>query len=70
MNEGFLDFDVIIDAAQEDALIAEGDASIGEAAEGVSDFGGEFAGVVGVDGDEERVVLFQHGAELGGDALG
>ncbi len=33
------------------------------------DLGGEFARVVRVDGDEERVMLFQHRAELGRDPL-
>ena len=51
-------------------MVAERDAGVGEAAEGVADFGGEFARVVGVDGNEKRVVLFQHRAEFRRDALG
>lgn len=57
VDEGFLDIDVVVDAAEEDGLVTKGDAGVGEACECVADFGGEFAGVVGVDGDEEGVVL-------------
>ena len=69
VHEGLHDVGLVIDATEEDALVAEGHAMIGEALEASADFGGEFAGVVGVDADEEGVIFLQHLAERGGDAL-
>ena len=40
------------------------------AAKGVANFGGEFVGVVGVDGKEEGLELLEHVAEFRGDSLG
>ena len=59
----------VVDVLEQDGLVAERNAGVGEAAEGVADFGGEFARVVGVDADEERMKFFQHRAEFGRDAL-
>jgi hypothetical protein len=55
LDEGLHDVRIVVDVAEEDGLVAEGDAGIGEAAQGVADLGGEFAGVIGVDAEEERV---------------
>ncbi len=70
VHEGLHDVGLVVDATEEDALVAKGDAVIGEALEAGADFGGEFAGVIGVDADEEGVVFLQHLAKRGGDALG
>ncbi len=70
VDEGLHDVGLVVDATEEDALIAEGDTVIGESLEAGADFGGEFAGVIGVDADEEGVILLQHLAKRGGDALG
>jgi hypothetical protein len=70
VDERFLDFHAVVHAAEQHALVAERDAGVGEAAECVAHFGGEFARVVGVDRNEERVVFFQHRAEFRSDALG
>jgi len=70
VHEFFLDFYAVVDSFKKDALVSERDAGVGESVERFFDFTGEFARVVGVDGDEERVVLRQHGAEGGGDPLG
>ena len=70
VHEGLHDVGFVVDATEEDALVAEGNTVIGESLEASADFGGEFAGVIGVDADEEGVVFLQHLAERGGDALG
>lgn len=60
VDECFLDFGGVVDAAKEDGLVAQRDAGFSKADEAVADFGGEFFGMVGVDGDEERVMFFKH----------
>lgn len=69
MDEGFHDVRFVIDATQEDTLIAEGHAVIGEALKSGADFGGELAGVIGVNADEEGVILLQHLAQRRSDSL-
>lgn len=56
VDEGGLDGEGVVDAAQEDGLIAELDAGSREAREALAHFGGEFPGVIGVNGNEEGVV--------------
>ena len=70
MHQGFLDFRGIVHAAQQNRLVAERDAGFCEADKTIADFGGEFSGMIGMDGDEKRMVLFQHVAEFRRDALG
>jgi hypothetical protein len=70
LNVRFHDLGSVIDMAQEDGLIAEWDAGVGEASEGVANLEGQFTWVIGVDADEEGVELFEHGAQFRGDALG
>jgi len=58
------------DVVEAASSMEEGDhTGIGEAAESVTHFGGEFFGVVGVNGNKERVEFLQHVAELRSDAL-
>jgi hypothetical protein len=70
VDEGAHDFGGVVDVAKEDGLVAQGDAGVGEAAEGVAYLGGDFTRVIGVDGDEEGVELAQGFAQGGRDALG
>ncbi len=67
---GFHDGPVVIDLTEQDRLVAQGNAGIGQAPQGVTRFGGQLPGMVGVDADEKRVVSAEHGAELRGNALG
>ena len=60
---------VVVDVLEEDGLVAQRDAGVGEATEGIADLGGQLARVVRVDADEEGVELPQHRAQLGRDAL-
>jgi hypothetical protein len=69
LDESFHHHGVVIHVAEEDGLVAEGDAGIGEATECSADFSCEFARVIGMNTDEERMVLLQHGAEFRSDAL-
>ncbi len=69
VNEALHDFWFIVHAAQEHALIPQWHAVVCEDAEAFADLGGEFAGMIGVDADEKRVVLLQHAAQLWGDPL-
>ena len=61
--------EVVIDVLEEHGLVAQWNAGIGEPAKRFAHFRREFARVVGVDADEERMELLQHGAQLGRDAL-
>lgn len=70
MHQGAHGIEVVIDSSEEDTLVAEGNAVIGESFEGGADFEGEFAGMVDVDADKERMVFLQDAAEFGSDALG
>lgn len=70
VNEFLLDFDRIVDLIEEDGLVAHDNAGVGETPEGVADFGREFVRVVGVDGNEKRVELLQHGTKFRGNPLG
>ena len=41
-------------------LVAEGDAGVGQAPEGVPHLGGQFPRMIRVDAHEERMKIFQH----------
>src|SRR5688572_13882227 len=69
LDERFHDHGIVVHVAEQDGLIAERDAGVGETAEGVTDFGGQFARVIGMHADEERMELLQHVAKLRRDAL-
>lgn len=64
------DMGVVVDAPKEDRLVPQGDARLGQAAAGLHGFLGHFLGVVEVGIQVKGMVLFQHVAELLGDALG
>ena len=64
-TSAFMISSVVVDAAQEDALVAERNAVHRRGVRGPRlHLDGQFARVVGVDADQERMVLLQHGAEL------
>src|SRR4051812_1846586 len=62
--------DIVIDVAKEDGLIAEGNPGVCQTAERVADFGSQFARMVRMNADEERMKFFQHLAQFRRDALG
>ena len=59
----------VVDALHEHRLVAQRDAGVGEHLAGALRLGGDLLGVVEVRVQVQRVVLVQHVAELGGDAL-
>lgn len=59
----------IVHPGQQDALVAEGDAVIGQHGQSVAHFGREFARMIGVDAHPEGVMLLQDRAELRRDPL-
>ncbi len=70
LDEFLLDFDGVVDSFKKNGLIPHNNAGISQATEGVADFGGEFVGVVGVDGKEEGMELLENIAEFRGNSLG
>ena len=50
-------------------MIADRHTMVGEQAQGIADFGGQLARMVGVNTQPERVVLLQHPALLGSNTL-
>lgn len=70
LDEFLLDLDGVVDSLEKDGLVPHDNAGVGQATEGVANFGGEFVGVVGVDGKEEGMELLEHIAEFRGDSLG
>ena len=73
-HEQFLDvrlhhFRVVVDVLEQNALVAERNAGVGEAAERVAHFSRQFARMVRVDAHEEWMKFFQHRAKFGRDAL-
>ncbi len=70
LHKDLIDGGVIVDAPQEDALVPQRDAVVGEPLEGGFYLGGQFPGMIDVDAHPERMVFGQHAAQLRGDALG
>ena len=70
LDEFLLDFDRVVDSFEKDGLVPHDKAGVCQATERVADFGGEFVGVVAVDGKEEGMELLEHIAEFRGDSLG
>ena len=70
VDEGLEDGGIVIDAFQEDGLVAEGDTGEGEAITGFAEGVGTFVGVVDVNAHPHRAVFFEDFGEGGGDALG
>ncbi len=64
------DVDAVVDAGQQDRLVAQRDAGPGELVAGAGDFGRDLVGVVEVEVHPQRVVLRQHLAQLVVHALG
>jgi len=50
-------------------LVTHRDTRISKAAQSITDLRGQFTGVIDVDGNKERVILFEHLAEIIGDSL-
>jgi hypothetical protein len=69
VHEAFHDVGVVVHAAQQHALIAQRHAVVGQQAQTVAHLRGQLARMIGVDAQPERMVLLQHAAQLGGDAL-
>ena len=61
--------DAVIDAGQQHALVAQRDTGVGQHGAGLGGLGGDLVGVVEVGVQPDGVILLQHVAQLGGDAL-
>ena len=70
VHEFLHDVDAVVDAAQQHGLVAQRDAGVGQARQCLFGLGGELVGVVEVGVEPDGMVLLQHLAQLGGDALG
>ena len=69
VHERLVDGRVVVHAAEENALISQWNAVIGQSIEGVAHFGGEFPWMVHMDTHPERMVPRQHGTEFRRDPL-
>ena len=69
VDERPLDVDAVVDAGEQDRLVAQRDAGAGQPVAGARDLGRDLVGVVEVEVHPERVVLRQHLAQLVVDAL-
>jgi len=69
VHQRFHDGGIVVDAAQENSLVAERDASISEAFTRGARFGSQLAGMIRVDAHPQRVKLLQHRTKLRRDAL-
>ena len=70
LDEVALDVDAVVDPGQEDRLVAQRDACLGQLVAGPGQLRGHLLGMVDVDVQPERVVLLEHLAELVVDPLG
>ena len=61
--------DAVIDAGQQHALVAQRDTGVGQHGAGLGGLGGDLVGVVEVGVQPDGVILLQHVAQLGSDAL-
>ena len=61
--------DVVVDVSKEDGLVAQRNPRVGQPCQGIADLGGEFARMIRMNADEERMVFLQHGAQLRRDPL-
>lgn len=62
--------DAVVDAGQQHALVAQGDTGVGQHGAGLGGLGGDLVGVVEVGVQPHGVILLQHVAQRGSDALG
>ena len=62
LNECLHHFRRVVHVPEQNGLVAEWHAGIGQAAEGVADLGGQLARMIRVDADEQRMKLFEHRA--------
>ena len=60
----------VVDAGQQHALVAQGDTGVGQHGAGLGGLGGDLVGVVEVGVQPHGVILLQHVAQCGSDALG
>ena len=60
---------VVIDALEEHALIAERDAAVRKASQGLTHLAGQFTRVVHMHTHPQGMILAEHRAEFGSDAL-
>jgi hypothetical protein len=68
LHELALDVDVIVDTGQQHRLVPERNPCSGKTVAGLFEFQRDFAGVVDVDVQPERVVFCQHVTQFLGDA--
>ncbi len=64
------DVDVVVDACQQDRLVAQGDAGAGELIGGSGELGGDLVGMVDVDIEPQGVEALEHVTQLVSDAHG
>ena len=69
LDQGLHDYRFVVHMTEQHRLIAQGNPRISESTQGLSDLGGQLAGVVGVNTDKKRVELPEHGTQLRGDTL-
>ena len=69
VDERALDVDAVVDAGQQDALVADREAGPGQLVDRAADLGRDLVRVVEVEVDPERVVLLEHLAQLVVDPL-
>ena len=62
--------DAVVDAGQQHALVAQGDTGVGQHGAGLLRLGGDLLGMVEVGVQPHGVILLQHVAQRGSDALG
>ncbi len=60
LHQFALDMHIIVDARQQDGLVAKRDAGARQAVGGLRQFGRDFIGVVNMDIEPQRVVFLQH----------
>ena len=60
LHECFHDNGIVVHTLEQHGLVAQRNAGIGQAREAVAHFGGEFARMIGVHTDEERMKLLEH----------
>ena len=69
LHQSALNVHAVVDACQQHALVAQGHARPAQPVASIGQFLGDLVGVVDMDVHPHGVVLLDHVAELGGDAL-
>ncbi len=69
MHERFHRFEIVVHAFEQDALIAERDAGVGESLERLLDFNRELARMIDVHAHPKRMMFCEHRAKFRRDPL-